>query len=246
MTWIKICGTTNLDDALLAVDAGADAIGFVFYEKSPRNVAPEAAAEIAAKLPGSIEKIGVFVDGTSSEPWDVVKRAHLTGIQSCCSFDGAASGNSGAKAAGFAALRPYFKRSFISLPAELFLVDNHYVGHLAATLAKWRDSLTNAVAQEGILDTFMLDSSSVSQPGGTGKTFDWQKAVPVANAMQESGMKLIVAGGLGPENVVEAISLLQPWGVDVVSGVEATPGKKDPDKVRAFVKAVREKDRKAS
>ena len=82
-------------------------------------------------------------------------------------------------------------------------------------------------------------------PGGTGKKFSWEKAVPIAKGMRRAGLKLVVAGGLNAKNVSEAIGILKPWGVDVVSGVEARPGKKDAEKVRAFVRAVRETDRKA-
>ena len=84
----------------------------------------------------------------------------------------------------------------------------------------------------------------MKQPGGTGQTFDWNKGGAISESMRQNGMKLIVAGGLNSENVGEAINILKPWGVDVVSGVEAAPGKKDPEKVRAFVRAVREIDRK--
>lgn len=99
---------------------------------------------------------------------------------------------------------------------------------------------------EGFMDTFVLDSGDLRMPGGTGKTFDWKKAIPIAEAMREGGVKLVVAGGLTAGNVGEAMQILKPWGVDVVSGVEARPGKKDPEKVRAFVKAVRDADRKMS
>jgi phosphoribosylanthranilate isomerase len=91
-----------------------------------------------------------------------------------------------------------------------------------------------------------LDSGNLRQPGGTGTTFDWEKARGLAEGMRRDGLRLVVAGGLTPENVGDAISTLKPWGVDVVSGVEAQPGKKDPEKVRAFIRAVREIDRKAS
>jgi phosphoribosylanthranilate isomerase len=98
--------------------------------------------------------------------------------------------------------------------------------------------------QDGVLDTFLMDSGNLRQPGGTGHTFDWRKARGLVEGMRKDGLKLVVAGGLTPENVGEAIEILQPWGVDVVSGVEVRPGTKDPEKVRAFVKAVREMDRK--
>jgi phosphoribosylanthranilate isomerase len=97
----------------------------------------------------------------------------------------------------------------------------------------------------GIFDTVFLDAGSPQQPGGTGKAFEWRKAVPIAEGMRQGGLKLVVAGGLNPDNVAEAIEVLKPWGVDVSSGVEACPGKKDPDKVRAFVQAVRRTEKSA-
>jgi len=113
--------------------------------------------------------------------------------------------------------------------------------------ANWGKNLPADLSfSEGLMDTFVLDSGDLRMPGGTGKTFNWNKAVPIAEAMRQGGVKLVVAGGLTPENVGEAMQTLNPWGVDVVSGVEAKPGKKDPEKVRAFVNAVREFDRKTS
>jgi phosphoribosylanthranilate isomerase len=98
---------------------------------------------------------------------------------------------------------------------------------------------------EGIFDTFFLDSGNGQKPGGTGQPFDWRKATPIAEGMRQGGLKLIVAGGLNPGNVAEAIHILKPWGVDVSSGVEARPGKKDPEKVRAFIQAVRNTEKSA-
>jgi phosphoribosylanthranilate isomerase len=110
-----------------------------------------------------------------------------------------------------------------------------------------RRNLPDGVSRpENLFGTFVLDSGDMRAPGGTGKAFDWKKAVPIAEGLRRSGAKLVVAGGLTPQNVVEAMNILKPWGVDVASGVEAHPGKKDPEKVRAFVKAVRDADRKTS
>jgi len=106
-----------------------------------------------------------------------------------------------------------------------------------------RDISERPAKPEGLFDTFFLDSSSLQKPGGTGRVFDWEKAVWVADGMQERGFRLVVAGGLNPTNVAEAMRILKPWGVDVSSGVEARPGKKDPEKVRAFIAAVRQADR---
>jgi len=94
------------------------------------------------------------------------------------------------------------------------------------------------------VSTIVLDSGSQRSPGGTGDRFDWKEAITLSGEMRENGVRLVVAGGLTPENVDQAMGILKPWGVDVVSGVEASPGKKDPEKVRAFVRAVREMDRR--
>jgi len=242
MTWVKICGMTNLEDALVAVDAGADAVGFVFYEKSPRCVSVEAARAIAEKLPESVEKVGVFVNGTGVDPMDVFFAAGLTAVQTYVSKEGGARGN-GLKAVSVSCL-PARTRFLMALPLSLISKGND-IEHLAADFANWGKPLADfASLSQGLLNTLVLDSGDLQKPGGTGKTFDWKKAVPIAEGMRQGGVKLVVAGGLKPDNVGEAIEILHPWGVDVVSGVEERPGKKDPAKVRAFVKAVREIDRK--
>jgi phosphoribosylanthranilate isomerase len=242
MTWVKICGMTNLEDALLAVDAGADAVGFVFYEKSPRCVTVERAQEICAKLPDSLEKIGVFV-GASADWVDVVLSAKLSGIQNYVLMEPDAESQQ-AKAVGIGALPKPF-RSITALPIGRFLEAGAQINGLANNLEHLRDQRPGQPAiPEGLFDTFMLDSGGTQSPGGTGQRFDWSKAMPISDGMRRGGLKVIVAGGLTPQNVGEAMEFLKPWGVDVVSGVEASPGKKDPEKVRAFVRAVREMDRR--
>jgi phosphoribosylanthranilate isomerase len=241
MTWVKICGMTNLDDALVAVEAGADAVGFVFYEKSPRCVTVETVREIVGKLPESVEKIGVFV-GAREDPIDVLLRAGLTGTQCYISAEGIAGSGARNKAIGWECPPPHF-RSLMAFPMSLFDDDVSQVERMAADFMASRKKLPEAVSiPDGFLDTFLLDSGNLRRPGGTGHTFDWKKARGLAEGMRKDGLKLVVAGGLTPENVGEAIGILHPWGVDVVSGVEARPGKKDAEKVRAFVRAVREKD----
>jgi len=242
MTWVKICGMTNLEDALTAVEAGADAVGFVFYEKSPRNITVEAAREIAERLPESVEKIGVFVNGGEVDPVDVLLHAGLTGTQTYFSVEGGAGRGGCTKAIG-ASLLPKRARLMMALPIRFVGEDEEGVHSLASDFAKWGKNIPKEFLMwipEGLMDAFVLDSGDLRQPGGTGKTFDWHKAVPIAEGMRKGGVKLVVAGGLTAENVAEAIGILHPWGVDVVSGVEARPGKKDPEKVRAFVRAVRE------
>jgi phosphoribosylanthranilate isomerase len=245
MTWIKICGMTNLEDARIAVEAGADAVGFVFYEKSPRNITVEAAREIVERLPESVEKIGVFVPGDGIEPWKIVLQAGLTGWQTYLSAAGGrqSGGNMGVDVD----LLPRLTRFLRSLPLNLFGEGEEQIRDLASSFAMRGKNLREGLPlPEGLLNTIVLDSGDLRQPGGTGKMFDWKAAVPVAEGMRQGGVKLVVAGGLTPDNVGRAMEILKPGGVDVVSGVEARPGKKDPEKVRTFVQAVRAADRKAS
>ncbi|MGA9305209.1 MAG: phosphoribosylanthranilate isomerase [Candidatus Sulfotelmatobacter sp.] len=246
MTWVKICGMTNLEDALTAVEAGADAVGFVFYKKSPRNIAVEAVREIVKKLPENVEKIGVFVHGCELDPVDVLLEAGLTGTQTYFAVESGAGRAGGVKAIG-ASLLPKRARFLMALPMKFVGEDEEGIRKLASDFAKWGKNLPEGfLPAEGLMDTFVLDSGDLLAPGGTGKTFNWGRAEPIAEGMHQGGVKLVVAGGLTPENVREAIGILKPWGVDVASGVEARPGKKDPEKVRAFVKAVRDADRKTS
>ena len=212
MTWVKICGITNLEDALVAVDSGADALGFVFYEKSPRNVTPERAREIVRGLPVGTETVGVFVTEATERMEEIAAEVRLSGVQ----FHGdLRDGN-------WLRLTKHF------VDRNLFLVVQ------AAELGREGASLKPS----GNLKAVFVDSGTAQQPGGTGKTFDWA-AANRGIALMCDGIPVVVAGGLNPENVIEAISILKPWGVDVSSGVEAGPGKKDPAKVRQFVAAVR-------
>lgn len=219
MTWVKICGMTNLEDALVAVDAGADAVGFVFYEKSPRCVSVETAREIVEKLPESVEKVGIFVNEAPERVSEMIDQAGLTAAQ----LHGDEYRN---------ADRYLLKvRTFFSLP-------------IAECLRGFRGSVGSSV-----MPTFasfagvLLDSGTPGLRGGTGKTFAWEEARPLVRTLTRL-YPVAIAGGLTPSNVKRATELLRPWGVDVVSGVEERPGKKDPKKVQAFVKAVREIDRK--
>jgi phosphoribosylanthranilate isomerase len=243
MTWVKICGITNLEDALVAVAAGADALGFVFYEKSPRKVDVETARSIVEKLPLPVEKVGVFVNGSTPDWLQVLHIVALTAVQHVDT--GNQYGWAPQKAVGLGAL-PRPLKIYVSLPIAGCLKDEDQVQALAGEFARLRKNISDAVSvPDGIFDTFFLDSGNAQQPGGTGETLDWRKAVPIAEGMRQGGLKLVVAGGLNPDNVAEAIEVLQPWGVDVSSGVEAQPGKKDPEKVRAFVQAVRRTEKGA-
>jgi phosphoribosylanthranilate isomerase len=251
MTWVKICGITSLEDAEVAVEAGADALGFVFYETSPRNVQPEVAREIISALPEQVEKIGVFVDSPAHQWVGVVRQASLTGVQHSMRLS--PSDSKGSVVGIDLAIFPRPPKLFFSFPIASFLEDPEKLDGLAQDFLHLRrdrkdkgeeneDELGMPPLPDGWFDTFFLDSSTPQQPGGTGQVFDWEKAVPVAEAMRQGGLKLVVAGGLTPANVAEAMRILKPWGVDVSSGVEAKPGKKDPEKVRAFIAAVRQAD----
>jgi phosphoribosylanthranilate isomerase len=220
MTWVKICGMTNLEDALTAVDAGADAVGFVFYEKSPRNISVEAAREIVEKLPERVEKVGVFVNETPERVSTISDEVGLTAVQ----FHGDEFENPEKYAVN--------RKAFFCLPA-------------VETIQKWKSSVFFTFQHFPNLAGVMLDSGTRETHGGTGKTFAWGEAhgfVKATGALHP----VVIAGGLTPANVEWALEFLQAWGVDVTSGVEARPGKKDPEKVRAFVRAVRDIDRKMS
>jgi phosphoribosylanthranilate isomerase len=245
MTWVKICGITNLEDALVAVDAGADAVGFVFYEKSPRFVSVETARGIIRKLPDSVDKVGVFVLNARLEFGSEFIGVALTATQSH-PLAGELSKNDRLTAPGFGrSLFPTLKKAVVAVPAENF--SDESAEKLVASFGGRRSPGDGQPAvPAGFLDTLLLDSGGLREPGGTGKTFNWEKARSVVTTLQEGGLKTIVAGGLTWENVGYAIALLHPWGVDVASGVETRPGKKDPEKVRAFVRAVRECDAKGS
>jgi phosphoribosylanthranilate isomerase len=242
MTWVKICGTTNLEDALTAVESGADAVGFVFYEKSPRNISVEAAREIVKRLPEEVEKIGVFVSGGDLDPMRVLLEAGLSGTQMYTYFENGERRGTGS-ALGVSLL-PKRARFMMALSMKAFGDDEELQKAEFKFANRGQNLIDGFSPPDGFMDTFVLDSGDFRTPGGTGKTFDWQRAVSIAESIRRSGVKLVVAGGLTPANVSEAMGVLKPWGVDVVSGVESSPGKKDPEKVRAFVKAVRDADRK--
>jgi phosphoribosylanthranilate isomerase len=218
----------------------------VFYEKSPRSITPEKARNIVSQLPEPVEKVGVVVvDSSADSAVDVVHITHtagLTGIQQHLSFSPSASVRRG-KATG-RDLFPKRFQFFISLPAALVTASEQGMTNLVHSIANTHNNMPDREsAQAGLMETFFLDSGNLTQPGGTGKPFDWKRAVPLAEGIRQGGLKLVVAGGLTPENVSEAMGILHPWGVDVSSGVEAKPGKKDSEKVRAFIKAVREADK---
>ena len=201
-TWVKICGITNLADAQLAVEARADALGFVFYEKSPRHMTIPAAAAVAKHLPGFVMRVGVFVNALKAEVERATGECGLNLLQ----FHGDEP--------------PEYCQQFELMSMKAFRMRD------AGTLKELRRYRTSA---------WLLDAYSPEAAGGTGEKFNWDLAV----AAQKFGKPIFLAGGLTPENVTEAVRKVRPFGVDVSSGVEISPGKKDPAKVRAFIKAAK-------
>jgi phosphoribosylanthranilate isomerase len=220
MTWVKICGITNLDDALVAVDAGADAVGFVFYEKSPRFVTAETVREIVTKLPEKLEKVGVFVHAEPEDIADISSRSGLTVAQ-------------------------IYPRAPVVVDEFVKQLPCRVIPALSIEMPDEGGMSGFYVSDEvrGRVLAVLIDSGNSELPGGTGERFDRKKLSQVTDQI---GLKFVVAGGLNPANIREAVETMKPWGVDVASGVEASPGKKDPEKVRAFVKAVREYDARVS
>jgi phosphoribosylanthranilate isomerase len=205
MVRIKICGITNLEDALLAAELGADALGFIFYARSPRHVAPETAREIIAQLPPFVAAVGVFVDEASALVQELAARVGLDWVQ----LHGQES--------------PEYCRNLGRKVIKGFRIQDE-------------DSLRRLADYQGAAQAMLLDTYKKGQAGGTGEIFDWH----LARKAKKYG-QIILAGGLTPENVAQAIATAGPAAVDVASGTEAAPGKKDPAKLRAFFEAVRSK-----
>jgi phosphoribosylanthranilate isomerase len=216
MTWVKICGTTSLKDAQLSVSSGADALGFIFAP-SPRQVEVERATEIVAALPNAVEKIGVFVNASPVRVAEVVAQVGLTGVQ--------LHGDEPAEQLS------YFRQKL----GDCRIIKTLQVREL---IAAGEDKVASHLSVRDSIDALLLDSGASAKPGGTGVPFEWEKAVPLIGAIQAI-VPVIIAGGLNSQNVSDALSLFHPWGVDVVSGVEREPGKKDEAKLRDFVAAVR-------
>jgi len=203
---VKVCGVTNIADALASVAAGADMLGFNFYARSRRFVTVDRAAEIIRQLRKSgsdIRCIGVFVDADAPSIRTIATEAALDGVQ--------LHGNEGPEVCG--QLQPL--RVIKALRVHT--------------------GFDPTVANNFDCDTILLDAWNANQPGGTGETFDWS----VAAEIRERVERLILAGGLGAENVAAAIREVRPDAVDVCSGVEDAPGRKSAAKIHAFVEAVR-------
>jgi phosphoribosylanthranilate isomerase len=211
--WIKICANTNLADATLAAELGADALGFVFAPSSRRVTAQQVAA-ITPHLPAAIEKIGVFATLDAEEIATMIRIAGLTGVQLHGGFSPRA----------IAALKA-------QLPGLRVIQTAHWDNDGQTDVA-FSQEVVELNAAEGI-DAVLIDSRTATASGGTGVAFDWNEA---RKALAAPGHKrLIVAGGLNPSNVQQAIALLEPWGVDVATGVESRPGQKDPEKLTEFI-----------
>jgi phosphoribosylanthranilate isomerase len=211
--WVKICGNTSLTDTQIAAEAGADAVGFVFAP-SPRQVSPKQVEAITPHLPSNLEKIGVFVDTDLDSIAATIVQSGLTGVQL----------HSDRLPSLASALRDRFG------PTLRILQVLHFGEDVT-------DALNQAKSNPHI-DGILVDSRTATAVGGTGIVFDWQAARATIFTPQKQ-LKLIAAGGLAPANVAQAIAILNPWGVDVVTGVESWPGQKDPQKVRDFLAKAR-------
>jgi phosphoribosylanthranilate isomerase len=205
MTWIKICGITNIEDALKAASLGVDALGFIFAPSS-RRVEPDVAQKIIRALPKTLLKVGVFVNEERKEVQRVAEYCSLNGLQ----FHGEES--------------PEYCQNFF-----------HPI--FKAIHIKDLESLKDMEKYGDV--SILLDTYSPVQAGGTGNPFPWEIAL-----IAKEKRNFILSGGLSQDNVREAISKMRPWGVDVCSGVETIPGKKDLLKMAEFVKEVKKADEK--
>jgi phosphoribosylanthranilate isomerase len=205
MIKIKICGITNLDDALYATECGTDSLGFNFYKKSPRYIEPQKAAEIIAQLPPFVMPVGVFVNEHEDKIREIQQMTCIQAVQ----LHGDES--------------PEFCQRFGGRVIKAFQVKDR---ESLKTMAHYR------------VGAFLLDSYRDGMRGGTGVSFDWHLAV-----VAKTFGKIILAGGLTPENVAEAVKLVQPYAVDVAGGVEKEKGTKDHAKVKKFIAEVRRASR---
>lgn len=201
MKKIKVCGITNLDDAFLALDLGADALGFIFYRYSKRHISPEDALRIISKLPPFVKTVGVFVNQSIEE---------LKYMRRKVGFD------------------------LFQLHGE---EDANYcreLGDFVIKAIRVGDRIDREAADSYPAKALLFDTYSASDFGGTGRSFNWGLLRGVSFSKS-----VILSGGLTPDNVAEAIDIVNPYGVDVSSGVEDYPGKKNPVKLKAFIQAVR-------
>jgi len=204
-TRVKICGITSVADGLAAAEAGADLIGLMLYETSPRRVTLPQASEIAHALPPFVLRVGVFVNPSPDLVLQAISECHLSMLQ----FHG-------------------------DEPSDFCT----QFGLMSMKAIRIRDSASLAQLGNYQTEALLLDAYSAKGLGGTGEKFNWELAV----AAQRCGKPIFLAGGLTPENVAEAVQIVHPFGVDVSSGVESAPGKKNPDKMKAFIAAAKHLD----
>lgn len=217
--WIKICANTNLEDAKMAAELGADAVGFVFAP-SVRRMTAKDVAQITPHLPKTLERVGVFDSLCAEEIAATVREAGLNAVQLHSKWQPALIGR--------------LNRMF---DGRLGIIQTvHWAVYEGEGSAAAVQQQLRAIEQEGIADRILIDSKVGQATGGTGVTFDWAAARSVLSGGR---LKIIVAGGLRQENVAEAIRELNPWGVDVASGVERGPGRKDRARMAAFIEAAR-------
>jgi phosphoribosylanthranilate isomerase len=198
MVRVKICGITSPDDARVAVEAGADALGFVFYDKSPRNINPLLAAKIIAGLPPFVQTVGLFVNEETEK---------IAWTADFCGLD------------------------LVQLHGDEEPEECAELSRRVIKAFRIQNIQSIEPMQKYQVAGYLLDAWCPDCYGGTGKTFNWEMAA----AAKQYG-PIILAGGLTPDNVAEAIAQVHPYAVDVSSGVESAPGKKDADKVREFIR----------
>ena len=201
-TKIKICGITNIEDALFAAEAGADALGFVFYEKSPRYVSSETVKKIISMLPPFVTTVGLFVNAGGEAIETTVR---LSGI------------------------------NVIQLHGDETPEECSFAPHPVIKAVRVKDAGSLAGVEKYPVSALLLDAWNDQQYGGTGESFNWQLARNLTGQLP-----IVLAGGLNPDNVAEAIRVVAPYAVDVSSGVEKSPGEKDHDKIRKFIQQVRQ------
>ncbi len=226
--WTKICANTNVDDASMATEMGADAVGFVFAP-SKRQVTPEEASEMISGLPPGVEKVGVFATEDPNQVQGCVDVAGLTAVQ----------------------LHGAYRASIVQHLVEECGEDLKIIQTMAYELDPVNREDSDARFEAALRLVFgdprvwavLLDASKGGASGGLGVSFDWERVGKIVErtrrAFGADAPRVILAGGLRAENVAQAIAAIDPWGVDVASGVEAEPGKKDPKRLRAFLDAAK-------
>lgn len=220
--WVKICGNTRLLDCLLAAEAGADAVGFIFAE-GRRNVTANQVAAITWKLPDTVEKIGVFTSTDSRSITETSTTAGLTGIQLHGTYSPTL-------------IREIRERLGAGNPVRVLQVVHWDLDIPSETQARAFTHIVTSISEDRLADSLLVDSRTAQKSGGTGRTFDWAAA---RSFLKQVSVPVIVAGGLQPENITAALQALQPWGLDVSSGVEDSPGVKNAEALRRFIETAK-------